>query len=304
MTEGVDWSMHEPGTPGSRALNALGKHFACIYLPTSNADERTNTQAELNELIAGHIEIVAILETNEDQLRTGLAGGKLHAQMAQHWLDAYGLPATQPVYFTGDDDYQPNEQTTVNDYLDGASSVIGRTRVGLYGGINLLTRCYDDGTASWFWQTTAWSYGEWFPHCHLQQYGYGAFINGVECDLDRAMVANYGQASLFVSPTTDYAPPVLPDWYARAEKQANPSIAVWEGNKWYPQRANVRASVRTYQYPTPEITQPWSGPPIDAGNKLAVRWMFSDADKHVWYVNDNGYHYAAKFEPQLRFPKG
>jgi hypothetical protein len=61
--------------------------------------------------------------------------------------------------------------------------------------------------------------------------------------------------------------------------------------------------VQTFQYPNPAVSIPWSGPPIDADDKLAVRWMFRDATGHVWYVNNDGYHFAAKFEPQLRFPK-
>jgi hypothetical protein len=52
---------------------------------------------------------------------------------------------------------------------------------------------------SWYWQTDAWSGGVWDVHAHLRQEG-SITINGVDCDRNTAMTADYGQWMPGISP--------------------------------------------------------------------------------------------------------
>jgi hypothetical protein len=75
--------------------------------------------------------------------------------------------------------------------------VLGAGRVGIYGGYWIVSRCAENQSAKWFWQTTAWSGGNIFPGNHLYQHDYNIFIAGTNVDATRALQDNYGQASKF-----------------------------------------------------------------------------------------------------------
>jgi hypothetical protein len=81
----------------------------------------------------------------------------------------------------------------IDAYLAGAASVLGRERVGVYGGAVIIDHCQAVGSASWFWQTYAWSGGRVCPGIHLYQYQNGQTINGGSVDFTRSMQDNYGQ---------------------------------------------------------------------------------------------------------------
>jgi hypothetical protein len=130
-------------------------------------------------------------------MRLGGAAGQADAANAQANLVAAGLPPTMPVYFACDYDATPGDQGAIDAYLRGAATVLGAGRVGIYGGYWIVSRCAENQSAKWFWQTTAWSGGNIFPGNHLYQHGYNLFIAGTNVDATRALQDNYGQASKF-----------------------------------------------------------------------------------------------------------
>jgi hypothetical protein len=113
------------------------------------------------------------------------------------------MGADRPIYFSADWDVQPSEYASVDAALRGSASVIGVGRVGIYGSYDMIAHCVAAGTATWFWQTYAWSMWtnpttgrrevRWHPKAHLQQYRNGVTVAGGDCDLNRAMTADYGQ---------------------------------------------------------------------------------------------------------------
>lgn len=235
--EGCDFSAHDPGTPGSAALRAAGKHFVCTYL-SGASDWRVLSPAELRELEAGGIEIVANYEADTETWRGGFQTGVGHAQYAQQNLVRVGLPPTMPIYFSVDYDASPGDQTVIDDYLRGAASVIGLDRVGVYGGFYVVERCHDNGTATWLWQTSAWSGGQWYHANHLEQYAYSHNINGVDCDDTRAVQEIYGQASAFrnggtTTTTTTPAPSPYP-----VKRVPAPDKIEAQGNPLTPNKPN------------------------------------------------------------------
>jgi hypothetical protein len=192
MIEGVDYSS---GAPGSAALLAAGKHFVVRYLAR---DWRGITPQERAELESGGIEIAVVYESTEQRPLDGREAGADDARFAQDVLVGIGLPASMPIYFAADWDFSEDQQPAIDDYLRGCADSIGADRVGIYGGYHVIGRCHDNGTAKWFWQTSAWSGGMLQPWAHLYQYAYNVWINGTNCDACQALRDNYGQASTFV----------------------------------------------------------------------------------------------------------
>jgi len=117
-----------------------------------------------------------------------------------------GMPAGRPIYFAVDFDASSSQQSAINAYLDGAASVLGKNRTGIYGGYNPVKRALDGGHCAWAWQTYAWSGGKWDSRAQLQQYSNDHTIGGVGLDYDRSTKNDYGQWKVGVSP----APPQPP----------------------------------------------------------------------------------------------
>ena len=197
MIEGVDFA---DGRPGGAALAASGKRFVCRYLQyKGNPDPRKPlTRGEIADYQANGLAIVANFESTSNRMLDGAAAGAADANDARADMLGLGFPVSCPVYFSADFDPQPQYLARIDAYLTAAAAVLGKARVGIYGGIDALTHTRQSGTAAWFWMAAGWGHGKQPPaFVHLWQYqtaGQGAPpINGSAVDLDRALKDNYGQ---------------------------------------------------------------------------------------------------------------
>lgn len=186
-TNGVDYAWSRPSPA---ALERAGISFACRYLATDRSKALSATEAKA--LAAVGIWSVVVWETTAKRMLTGKAGGVADAKSAAFQAKACGMPADRPIYFAADWDATEAQQAQINAYLDGAASVLGRARVGIYGGYYPVRRALDAGKAVWAWQTRAWSGGHWDPRAHIRQGAY-VTIGGVQCDANTAMQADFGQ---------------------------------------------------------------------------------------------------------------
>lgn len=202
MAEGVDYSWARPG--GATLKNA-GKAFAVRYLYPDGQGGKGLDASELADLQGNGIEVPVVYESYAGRAKEGHDAGVADAKTAQDALSSLGLPTGMPIYFAVDFDATPDDQVAIDDYLRGAASVITLDRVGIYGGYYPVKRAHDNGTAKWFWQTYAWSGGQWFPGNHLEQYENGQNLNGA-VDLCRSKQDNYGQPSKFGG----FTPPPTP----------------------------------------------------------------------------------------------
>ena len=195
-TFGID---HAWGRPGPAALKKAGAHFVCRYL-SHNTDSKNLTKAEAELLSDAGLWLVVVWETTANRALSGKAGGVADAKTARSQAAACGMPADRPIYFAVDWDASAGQQATINAYLDGAASVLGRDRVGLYAGYGPIKRAFDAKKITYGWQTYAWSGGHWDSRAQLQQYSNGHRLNGVGVDYDRAVHDDYGQWKAGVSP--------------------------------------------------------------------------------------------------------
>jgi hypothetical protein len=187
--EGIDYS---DARPGGSYLASHGKHFAVRYLYPPVSGGKGLSVSEVKDLQSHHIDIVVCYEGAAGGMTGGRAQGIKDAKVAVAMLKALPhLDQSLPIYFAADWDATPGEQAVIDSYLAGAASVIGHDRTGLYGGYWVITRAMAAKSASWFWQTYAWSGGNLAKGIHLYQYDNGQW--GGSVDFTRALQAEYGQ---------------------------------------------------------------------------------------------------------------
>lgn len=197
---GVDYAFPPIPRPSVLAAvtnpdNSKGKDFVVRYGGKGTTDKML-TASELSGLRAHGIDVVANTEGSAGGFR-GYAAGQDWARAGRDWFDNLGRPPGRPIYFSADWDVQEGDWPDLKAALDGAASVIGRSCVGLYGGLYAIQQAQGHGSATWFWQTYAWSTRNgntvWASGTHMQQYRNKVTIDGADCDLNRALTADYGQ---------------------------------------------------------------------------------------------------------------
>jgi len=187
--EGVDYAWSRPDIA---QLAAAGKKFACRY-GGPGSDGKQLDPAEAQALSAAGIAVVANAEGSADGLRLGFSAGASWARDAEAHFRACGMPAGRPIYFSVDFDTTSGDWAALDAAMDGAASVIGRDRVGVYGEYSIIEHFAANRKAVWYWQTYAWSGGRWSAHNHIEQYRNGVPLAGATLDLDRALTTDFGQ---------------------------------------------------------------------------------------------------------------
>lgn len=199
---GLDYS---GGVPRGAAVRAAGYGFVVRYLDNGLAGRRNLTAAEVADMRAAGVAVALVWErkilNQPDRAAEGRAAGIADAQAADAQARACGL-AGWPIYLAIDfdiPDYAPNSSDPraklgpCGNYLEGAASVLGRGRTGVYGGFYAVSRALDSGLATYAWQTAAWSGGQTDPRIHLFQRIGTITVDGVECDVDEARRSDFGQ---------------------------------------------------------------------------------------------------------------
>ena len=189
---GLDYA---DGLPGGAAIAAAGYGFVCRYLTDGGPDlpDKLVTAAEYDDLQAQGIAIVVTWETTPTRMLGGYSAGSDDALIADQTALALGHPGDRPVYFSCDFDAAPTDQAAIDSYLTGVADVISLDRTGVYGSYYVVQRCFDNKTAGWAWQTSAWSGGQREPRAHLYQRTGTVTVGGVNCDVNEALQADFGQ---------------------------------------------------------------------------------------------------------------
>src|SRR5258706_4358443 len=127
--KGVDYAW--PPHPPVPALVLASVTFVARYLST---DPSKNLSAsERDQLLGAAVKIALVWQTYAARIMAGHDAGVSDAQAADGQCKALAM-AGIPLYFACDFDAGEANQALINGYLDGAASVIGRNRTGIYGG--------------------------------------------------------------------------------------------------------------------------------------------------------------------------
>lgn len=263
-TMGIDYAW---GRPGPAAIKGIGAHFVCRYL-SHNTDSKNLTKAEAELLSDAGLWLVVVWETTANRALSGKAGGVADAKTARSQAAACGMPADRPIYFAVDWDASAGQQATINAYLDGAASVLGRERVGLYAGYYPIKRAFDAKKITYGWQTYAWSGGYWDARAQLQQFDNGHRLNGVGIDFDRAITSDYGQWRVGVSPTKEEDMPTPKELWEWDGIPAPPWKAA-EGNENWPPGTYLHWLYRNQAKQTELLTKIAAGESVDEAEIVA-----------------------------------
>jgi hypothetical protein len=205
MSEGVDYSS---ARPRAWVLASEGKRFAARYAGPGSTGKHMS-RAEVQALVAAGLSVVTLCEGAARDALGGHARGVDHARRARDMAKDAGMPPGRPIYFAIDFDASAGELEKTVPYLDGATSVIGLSSVGIYGGWRTVDWAARNGRAAWYFQTYAWSAGKVHTRAHMLQYHNGASIDGGSVDLCRSIAADFGQWRPGVE-TVGEAPPSTP----------------------------------------------------------------------------------------------
>lgn len=244
MSRGIDYAWANP-KPSPSCLIQNGVSFVMRYF--SNDPSKDLTADEFHNLMGHEIEVGVVWETTANRMLGGKSAGIDDAKKANERAGIIGM-AGIPIYFACDWDASPDEQAAINAYLDGAASVIGRNRTGIYAGFYPLKRAFDAGKAAYGWQTYAWSGGQWDNRAQLRQVQNGVTVCGTSADWDESHANDYGQwprpgtappkpppvskAPPFPYPATDYLGKTSPDSHCHSgyySSTDNRNVKTWQG---------------------------------------------------------------------------
>lgn len=187
--EGVDYSFTRPSVV---CLWGSGKRFIARYFGPGSSGKH-GTRSECAAAISLGLDIVSLAEGAANDANLGYSKGVEQANSANRAAIAAGMPGDRPIMFAVDFDATTAQLANVARYADGCAAVIGRDRVGIYGGYRTVAYLAARGLAAYYFQTYAWSGGQWHGSSGLQQYRNGVSMCGGTVDLCRAVVDDYGQ---------------------------------------------------------------------------------------------------------------
>ncbi len=191
VLEGVDYSWgHYSGL--SPKIKQSKKHFVMRY--TNTGEGKEITAAEVKELKKNGLGVGIVHQITKKDFRPleGFKAGQADARTARQTIHDVGLPANMPVYFSVDFDANQAHQLKINQYLKGAGSILGKNRVGVYGGYYTVARALNAGVVKYAWQTYSWSKGKWDPRAQVRQYQNSLNRYGIPIDLDKTNHSDNG----------------------------------------------------------------------------------------------------------------
>lgn len=221
------------------SLKANGVSFVCRYLSSGGASlpYKQLGADEFADLTANGIAVVFNWETTSNFMLNGYNQGVADAQAGLSYIQ--GLPGIphgyQPtIYFSCDFDEAPNQDAPVEQYLQGAASVLGGMQnVGIYGAYYICTRAQAAVGVKYIWQTEAWSGGNITSAVNIMQRNSPGYktIDGVQCDINEQHTDDIGA---FVpgqpapppppAPTPSSNPPAI----AKPPDEASQTSELWD----------------------------------------------------------------------------
>lgn len=195
MSQVLDYSM---ARPDPAAIKAAGYVGVLRYVAPAEDAPKLITKPEYDALLAHGLTVCLNWEWYANRPREGAAAGTADATSALAQAKALGY--TGAIYFSVDYDAPESDQAAINAYFVACAAVIGKARLGAYGGYWPLSRLFDANLMSYGWQTLAWSGGNREARAHLYQNG--AQVMG-GCDVNDVLKPNWAGGSMVPDGWTD-----------------------------------------------------------------------------------------------------
>ena len=216
------------GVPSAASIKAAGHSGVVRYISPPRAawmKAKPMERREVEDLQAHNMDIVVCWQygagtPQDSDVMRGWAGGVADALAAEDQLKKVGLEGW-PVFFCADFDATVQQyNSTIRPYLEGAASVIGKERVGLYGHSKIIhwagpeTRVIAEVAPGRFlgWQTRSWSGGVIANRYAVlyQRVHNTPGPQGVQIDINDTLHDYYGQRPPSVTVTEPTPTPTPP----------------------------------------------------------------------------------------------
>jgi hypothetical protein len=202
---------YSAGFPGAGNIRGAGYAGAVRYIGFPDRRKCTNA-GELADFSNNGIGMALIYQDGTGDFVGGFGAGQSNAGRARDHANGIGFPGSRPIYLAIDRDIvSAGDFNTVMSYLDGAGSVIGQDKVGVYGEHDVIQRALEGGHARYGWQTAAWSGGRHYPGAHLYQRIGTVQVGGVACDVNDVLADDWGQHTMEGTLTPDQERQLLDD---------------------------------------------------------------------------------------------
>lgn len=195
---GLDYAY---GHPRPSVIRAAGHRFVCRYL-ADTANPKNLTAVERDALLDGGLDVVLVFEQGATRALAGSGTGTRDGATAKARADALGAPPTAAIYAAVDFGPSAVQMPDVLAYLRGFARGCAPHPLGVYGGWATIDAAHRAGLTRYLWQAGAWSTfrdpesGRHAYRLHpasvLRQHAGTVMIDGVACDLDDALAADYG----------------------------------------------------------------------------------------------------------------
>jgi hypothetical protein len=189
MPTALDYSA---GRPTGAAVKAA-QHAGVVRYAGTPGRTKNITKAEYQDMDRNGIGVALVYENHAGDAAGGHPAGQAAAFAARKDADAIGFPVSRPIYFAVDSDQVTTGQfAAAMAYLDGAASILGRDRVGVYGEFDVIEMAVGNH-ARFGWQTAAWSKGKRSAKAVLFQQIGTVVVGGIASDVNQILAADWGQ---------------------------------------------------------------------------------------------------------------
>lgn len=181
------------GHPNPHAVKQLGVSFVCRYYSGDVGKNLTRGEAEDWSHVG--VDLVTVWEAAGDGALLGYDGGVSAAKAAHTLAHDIGQPEHTPIYFAVDFEPTAGDWDAIDGYFRGCADVLGKNRVGVYGGLATVEQAHLRNFAEWRWQTLAWSGvpTRWYSRTNIRQTSINNLIAGTAADMDISVTHNFGQ---------------------------------------------------------------------------------------------------------------
>jgi peptidoglycan hydrolase-like protein with peptidoglycan-binding domain len=164
-------------------LLGLGVVASSLYVGQDNTGKNM-TPGYVAATAALGIKTITNFEYGAAQAENGFNQGVTDAKLGLAQATACGMPSWAPILFSVDVNAS---LASVIPYFQGAVSVLGVARVGVYGSFAIVQGLINAGLARFGWQTVAWSNGQ-IDLGQIQIYQNGSTVDGVDVDIIEASI--------------------------------------------------------------------------------------------------------------------
>lgn len=190
---GVDYatpSLYTPAQLRAAGVSAVGRYLSGPY---------AIGPAELEGYVSAGLVVWFFFERDSTDAQGGANAGTAYASEVNAALGALGLPTSQPVYFSADEEL--SDPSSAVPYWQGIAAVRPPSSNGCYGEGALCALLLSEGLVAYTCQSESTSFpgnATTLPTTNIQQVAQGSPLPGT--DLDEILTADFGQ----------YPRPVLP----------------------------------------------------------------------------------------------